>query len=147
MPRGGRRTPAGGRPKGKPDRHMLVAKAMAAGETPAAAELIAWDQLANMAKLALNQVVTAQRANNTKELGPAIDRAHRILKDMLPYERRRLVGVTVGGDADNPIRTVTELDFSKLGDDQLAALIDILRAATPELDIAERPSGAGETTH
>jgi hypothetical protein len=52
----------------------------------------------------------------------------RAQKEIVPYEDAKLVNLKVSGDAANPLRTIQELDPSRLSDEQLLTLRSILAA-------------------
>jgi hypothetical protein len=60
------------------------------------------------------------------------------------YQQPKLCGVNVGGDAENPLRTVQELDLSRLTDEQLLTLRPILAALAEPV---RRPDDGTATTH
>jgi hypothetical protein len=70
--------------------------------------------------------------------------ASRVLENIAPYEDPKLVSLKVGGDAANPLRTVQEIDLSRLTDEQLLQLRSILVALA---EPARQPVDATATTH
>jgi len=52
--------------------------------------------------------------------------ASRVLEKIAPYEDPKLVSHRLGGDADNPLRTVQEIDLSRLTDEQLLTMRSIV---------------------
>lgn len=70
--------------------------------------------------------------------------ASRVLEKIAPYEDPKLVSVKVGGDHDNPLRTVQELDLSRLTDEQLLQMQSILAALA---EPARPPDDGTATTH
>jgi hypothetical protein len=55
-----------------------------------------------------------------------------VLKDIVPYEAPKLVAVKVGSDEDNALRTISQLDLSRLTDEELETLGSIItRCTTP----------------
>jgi hypothetical protein len=151
MSHGGYR-PGAGRPRGSKSRRTIgseqrveaerrrqarntrrVAAATAAAQTEAAngagGDFQALENLRSIAKQFLDQAA----AEESKEGGgdreffnKCLERAARVLKDVVPFEAPKLVAVRVGGDEDNPLRIVDEIDLSVLSDDQLEALRSIL---------------------
>jgi hypothetical protein len=67
----------------------------------------------------------------------------RAQKEVAPYEDAKLVSVKVAGDADNPLRSIIEMDLSNLTDDQLTALEPVL-ALLAGSNITGASPGAGD---
>lgn len=148
MPRGGAR-PKSGPAKGTKYRTQRQLIGQVAPPPPPAmvAELRALDEMRFGAKVLRNMLVESLRAKDegkaTKaEVAAAAKDYIKAQAEITPYEDRRLASITVGGDADNPIRTVQQYDFSKLSDEQLEAVLPILRLLTPVAD-----KDAPSTTH
>jgi hypothetical protein len=62
-------------------------------------------------------VALAKRPQNQTDIIECRERLARILKDLLPYERRRLTTTKVQGDKDAPL-----FDLSRLSDQKLVFL-------------------------
>ena len=123
MPRGskpGERR--GGRKKGTPNK-TVVAKAAhilaAAGETAKAPSFSAYTRLFELAEDYDRDltVALAKKPQNPTEIAECREQLARILKDLLPYEKPRLMTTKVQGDKDYPL-----FDLSALSDSELAFL-------------------------
>jgi hypothetical protein len=115
MPRGGSKPGErrGGRARGTPNK-LSIGRAKAA-VAAAAPGLDALDHMRIIAQYFLDQAAAAKPS--TKVEHDLLDRAARVLRDILPYERPKLTTVRVGGDPDAP-----PINLSVLSDSELAFL-------------------------
>src|SRR5260370_31605617 len=126
MPRGGSKPGErrGGRQKGSMNK--LSIGRMKAQLTKSTPEFDPYDQLEVIAKTFLEQAHAEQRRDrpNIRLVNDLLDKAARVLRDMLPYKRARLTAMKVSGDKDAPL-----FDLSALSDQELLFLRrTILRA-------------------
>jgi hypothetical protein len=91
---------------------VQAAVAAAAGR---GSEFDALAQLRAIAKHFLDRAAAAKP--NTKLANDLLDRAARVLRDIVPYQHQKMTGVKVGGDPDAP-----PLNLSGLSDNELAFL-------------------------
>jgi hypothetical protein len=124
-------------------RALAAATAADKAEAPAVEDFRALDNLRTIAKQFMDQA-TAEKSKegggDRRFFNECLERAARVLKDIVPYEAPKLVAIKVGGDRDSPLPTINELDLSRLTDEELETLGSILtRCTTP---IASE-SGAG----
>jgi hypothetical protein len=128
MPRGGSNPGErrGGRQKGTPNKLSIGrVKAAIATATP---DFDSLDQLRLIAKHFLDQANAEGKKKNAniRWLNDCLDRAARVLRDIVPYEHPKLSAVKVGGDSENPL-----FDLSGLSDQELAFLRRTVLKATP----------------
>jgi len=104
----------GGRQKGTPNKLSIGrVKAAIATATP---EFDSLDQLRLIAKHFLDQATAEgkKKKANMRSLNDCLDRAARVLRDIVPYEHPKLSAVKLGGDPNAP------LNLSSLSDAELA---------------------------
>jgi len=117
-----------GRPKGSRNRRTLARLAAQATVDPGFDSL---EQMRAVAKQFLGQAAKEQQkldGMDVKFFNECLLNAHRVLKDIAPYDHSKLLSIRVAGDAANPLRTVQELDLTRLSDEQLLTLRPILAA-------------------
>jgi hypothetical protein len=110
----------GGRQKGTPNK-LSIGRVKAAVAT-VAPEFDSLDQLRLIANHFLDQA-TAERKKkkaNMRWLNDCLDRAARVLRDIVPYEHPKLSAVKLGGDPNAP------LNLSGLSDAELACFRRIM---------------------
>jgi hypothetical protein len=111
----GRKT--GGRQRGTPNKRTvglrLAQLALAAGETAAPFDALA--HLRAIAQYFLDEAETERRKAKPCErvIIQSLERAARVLAEILPYEHPKLSAVKLGGDPNAP------LNLSELSDDEL----------------------------
>ncbi len=119
MPRGGSKPGErrGGRQKGTPNK--LSIGRMKAQLVVSAPEFDPYDQLEIIAKTFLERARAEQHRDkpNMRFVDDLLDKAARVLRDMLPYKRARLTAMKVSGDRDAPL-----FDLSALSDQELLFL-------------------------
>ena len=119
MPRGGSKPGErrGGRQKGSLNKLSLGR--MKAQVAVSAREFDPYDQLEIIAKTFLERARTEQQRDkpNARLFDDLLDRAARVLRDMVPYKRPRLSTTKVQGDKDAPL-----FDLSGLSDSELEFL-------------------------
>ena len=106
----------GGRKKGTPNK-LSIGRVKAAVAT-AAPEFDSLDQLRLIAKHFLDQATAEgkKKKANMRWLNDCLDRAARVLRDIVPFEHPKLSAVKLGGDPNAP------LNLSSLSDNELAHL-------------------------
>jgi hypothetical protein len=84
-----------------------------------AADFDLYDQLEIIAKTFLERARAEQvrEKPNVRVIDDLLDKAARVLRDMLPYKRARLSAMKVSGDRDAPL-----FDLTTLSDRELAFL-------------------------
>ncbi len=87
-----------------------------------------YDQLENIAKTFLERARAEQRRDkpNMRLVDDLLDKAARVLRDMVPYKRPRLTATKVSGDKEAPL-----FDLSTLTDSELAFLRRTILKAQP----------------
>jgi len=93
-----------------------------------APEFDPYDQLEIIAKTFLEQAEAEKQRDrpNMRLVDDLLDKAARVLRDMVPYTRPRLAAMKVSGDEDAPL-----FDLSALSDSELAFLRrTVLKATT-----------------
>src|SRR5215468_10690643 len=105
MPRGGSKPGErrGGRQKGTPNKLSIGRlKAQLAVSAP---EFDPYDQLEIIAKSFLDRARAEQHRDkpNMRLVDDLLDKAARVLRDMVPYTRPRLVATKISGDKDAPL--------------------------------------------
>jgi hypothetical protein len=92
-----------------------------------APEFDPYDQLEIIAKTFLEQADAEKRRDkpNMRLIDDLLDKAARVLRDMVPYTRPRLTATKVSGDEDAPL-----FDLSTLTDSELAFLRRTVLKAT-----------------
>jgi hypothetical protein len=119
MPRGGSKPGErrGGRQKGSLNK--LSIGRMKAQLRVSAPEFDPYDQLEIIGKTFLDRAGAEQQRDkpNMRLIDDLLDKAARVLRDMLPYKRARLTAMKVSGDEDAPL-----FDLSTLTDSELAFL-------------------------
>ena len=123
MPRGGSKPGErrGGRQKGTPNKLSIGrTKAKLAVSAP---EFDPYDQLEIIAKTFIEQAEAEQQRERPKMslVYDLLDKAARVLRDMVPYKRARLTAMKVQGDKDYPL-----FDLSALSDQELLFLRRII---------------------
>src|SRR5258707_13242254 len=128
MPRGGSKPGErrGGRQKGS--LNNLSIGRMKAQLAVSAPEFDPYDQLEIIAKTFLEQAHAEQQRDrpNMRLVDDLLDKAARVLRDMVPYKRPRLTATKVSGDTDAPL-----FNLSALSDSELAFLRRTILKATP----------------
>jgi hypothetical protein len=119
MPRGGSKPGErrGGRQKGSLNKLSIGrTKAHLAASAP---DFDPYDQLEIIAKTFLERARTEQHRDkpNMRLVDDLLDKAARVLRDMVPYKRPRLSTTKVQGDKDAPL-----FDLTTLSDKELAFL-------------------------
>jgi hypothetical protein len=133
MPRGskpGERR--GGRQKGRLNKLSIGRmKAQLAVSPP---EFDPYDQLEIITKTFLEQADAEKRRDkpNMRLIGDLLDKAARVLRDMVPYTRPRLVATKISGDKEAPL-----FDLSGLSNSELAFLRRTVLKATVVADRRE----------
>jgi hypothetical protein len=119
MPRGGSKPGErrGGRQKGTPNK--LSIGRMKAQLAVSAPDFDPYDQLEIIAKTFVERARAEQHRDkpNMRLIDDLLDKAARVLRDMVPYKRPRLTAMKVSGDRDAPL-----FDLSALSDSELAFL-------------------------
>src|SRR5258708_39863359 len=119
MPRGGSKPGErrGGRQTGSLNK--LSIGRMKAQLAVSAREFDPYDQLEIIAKTFLERARAERHRDkpNMKLVDDLLDKAARVLRDMVPYKRPRLTATKVSGDKDAPL-----FDLSTLTDSELAFL-------------------------
>jgi hypothetical protein len=128
MPRGGSKPGErrGGRQKGSLNKLSIGRmKAQVAVSVP---EFDPYGQLEIIAKSFLERAHAEQHRDkpNIRLVDDLLDKAARVLRDMVPYKRPRLAAVKVQGDPNAPL-----FDLSGLTDSELAFLRRTVLKATP----------------
>jgi len=125
----------GGRQKGTPNK--LSIGRMKAQLAVSAPEFDPYDRLEIIARTLLEQVDAEKRRDrpNMRLVCDLLDKAARVLRDMVPYKRARLSAVKVSGDEDAPL-----FNLSALTDNELAFLRRTIHKATP-VDPGYRSNG------
>jgi hypothetical protein len=140
MPRGGSNPGErrGGRQKGSLNKLSIGrVKATIATTTPECDSLA---QLRLIARHFLDQATAEGKKEkaNVRLVNDCLDRAARVLRDIVPYEHPKLSAVKVGGDSENPL-----FDLSGLSDQELAFLRRTVLKATqvdPGYRSGDRPA-------
>ena len=105
MPRGGSKPGErrGGRQKGTPNK-LSIGRLKAAVAT-AAPEFDSLDRLRLIAKHFLDQATAEgkKKNSNIRRINDCLDRAARVLRDIVPFEHPKLAAVKLGGDPDAPL--------------------------------------------
>ncbi len=104
----------GGRQKGSLNKLSIGRmKAQVATRAP---EFDPYDQLEIIAKTFLERARTEQSRDkpNMSLVDDLLDKAARVIRDMMPYKRPRLAAVKVSGDKDAPLFDLTQLTDSEL---------------------------------
>lgn len=145
MPRGGAR-PGSGRKKGSLGRAPKQVQARALQELPDSVRGLG--QIFNyfMGEAAREQQQPKPRHN---VIAAMLKEARVTAEKIAPYQYPRLSSVKIGGDAENPLRTVVEYDLTKMSEEQLGLFGSLLAAAIsgpPEAQ-GERNPGNGTTAH
>ena len=127
MPRGGSKPGErrGGRQKGTPNKPSIGRmKAQLAVSAP---EFDSYDQLEIIAKTFLERARAERHRDkpNRRLVDDLLDKAARVLRDMVPYKRARLSAMKVSGDQDAPL-----FNLSALSDSELAFLRRTVLKAT-----------------
>jgi len=127
MPRGGSKPGErrGGRQKGTPNK--LSIGRMKAQLAVSAREFDSYDQLEIIAKTFLERARAERHRDkpNRRLVDDLLDKAARVLRDMVPYKRARLSAMKVSGDQDAPL-----FNLSALSDSELAFLRRTVLKAT-----------------
>jgi hypothetical protein len=127
MPRGGSKPGErrGGRQKGTPNK--LSIGRMKAQLAVSAPEFDSYDQLEIIAKTFLERARAERHRDkpNRRLVDDLLDKAARVLRDMVPYKRARLSAMKVSGDQDAPL-----FNLSALSDSELAFLRRTVLKAT-----------------
>jgi len=127
MPRGGSKPGErrGGRQKGTPNK--LSIGRMKAQLAVSAPEFVTYDQLEIIAKTFLERARAERHRDkpNRRLVDDLLDKAARVLRDMVPYKRARLSAMKVSGDQDAPL-----FNLSALSDSELAFLRRTVLKAT-----------------
>jgi hypothetical protein len=117
MPRGGSKPGErrGGRQKGSLNK-LSIGRMKAQLAAP---DFDPYDQLEIIAKTFLERARAEQvrEKPNVRVIDDLLDKAARVLRDMLPYKRARLSAMKVSGDRDAPL-----FDLTTLSDKELAFL-------------------------
>jgi hypothetical protein len=116
----------GGRQKGTPNK-LLIGR-MRAQLAVSVPEFDPYDQLEIIAKTFLERAHAEQHRDkpNMRLVDDLLDKAARVLRDMVPYKRPRLAAMKVSGDKDAPL-----FDLSTLTDNELAFLRRTILKAQP----------------
>jgi hypothetical protein len=103
------------------------------------------EQMRAVAKQFLGQAAKEQQKledMDVKFFNECLLNAHRVLRDICPYDHAKLLAIKVSGDPANPLHHVQELDLSRLTDEQLLTLRSLVALAEP----ARRPDDGTATT-